>query len=119
MNGNKIEQRSNPEIPGTEIELSVVEPRGDKNFMIAFTALTKNKCMAYNWAIEQVLKREDLQPFHQVGATSPNGNHEPGYHAWEVWQKTDKERLTALLPEIIQRAKEHVDIFGHFNAEIE
>ncbi|MBI2552819.1 hypothetical protein HYW17_06000 [Candidatus Uhrbacteria bacterium] len=86
-----------------KIELRIVEPRGDKNFMIGFEGKTKKECLAYNYAIETVLKRANLDPFHQVGVSS--GQHEPGYHAWEIWQKATREDLETLLAEIEKEAQ--------------
>lgn len=87
------------------VELKIVEPRGDKNFMIGFDGKTVDECRAYNWAIETVLKEAKLSPFHQVGV-NPRGEHEPGYHAWELWQETTRENLEKLLLLIDQKVQE-------------
>ncbi|OGY62347.1 MAG: hypothetical protein A2745_02890 [Candidatus Harrisonbacteria bacterium RIFCSPHIGHO2_01_FULL_44_13] len=87
-----------------KVELRIVEPRGDKNFMIGFEGKSQEECRTYNWAIESVLKKAGLNPFHQVGA-SPSEQHGPGYHAWEIWKKATKEDLKMLLPEIEQEAR--------------
>ena len=87
-----------------KVELKIVEPLGDKNYMIGFEGKSQEECQAYNWAIESVLKKAELSPFHQVG-TTPFGQHEPGYHAWEIWKKASKEKLQELLSEIEQAAQ--------------
>ncbi len=87
-----------------KVELKVVEPRGDKNFMIGFEGKTEEECRVYNLAIETVLKRANLSSFHQVG-TSSFGQHEPGYHAWEIWKRATKEDLETLLAEIEKEAQ--------------
>lgn len=101
-----MSEKFNPENKDVlrKVELRIVEPRGDKNFMIGFECKTEEECRAYNWAIGSVLKKAGLNPFHQVG-TSPFGEHEPGYHAWEIWKKATKEDLEVLLAEIEQEAK--------------
>jgi len=88
----------------SSIELKVVDPVGDKNFMVAFDGKTEAECRAYNNAIAYVLKKEGLRPFHQMG-TTPNGQHEPGHHAWEIWSDATREKLEALLPQIETEAK--------------
>lgn len=87
-----------------KVDLKIVEPHDDKNFMIGFEGRTKEECQAYNWAIGSVLKKAGLNPFHQVGV-SLLGQHEPGYHAWEIWKKAAKEDLEVLLTEIEKEAQ--------------
>lgn len=84
--------------------MEIREPERDKNFMVAFDCAEKGLCAAYNLAIEQILKKDDLSPFHQIGSRD-----EPGEHAWEVWTSMGKielrQLLTRLLPEIESAAK--------------
>jgi hypothetical protein len=87
-----------------KVELKVVASDGDKGLMIGFEGKTKEECMAYNYAIESVLKQAGLIPFHQVGVT-PSGSNDPGKHAWEVFRKCTAEDLERLLPQIEQKAK--------------
>ena len=94
-----------------KVELKVVEPIFDKNFMVGFTGKTENECRAYNWAISTTLKEENLDPFHQIGTTLYEVN-EPGYHAWEIWRKATKEQLEELLPKIKEKAEEYLRDMG-------
>ena len=93
-------------------------PERNKNFIFAFTADDKNICMAYNWAIESILKREDLSPHHHNEKELVK-QHEPGYHEWEIQEESNKENLEKLISEMEERAKETADIFSHFGAETE
>lgn len=90
-----------------KVELKIIEPHGDKNFMIGFTCRTEKECEAYNLAIRRVLERKGLEPFHQIGGKPDNPNA-PGYHAWEIWKRKEvtKEYLERLLPEIEKEAQE-------------
>jgi hypothetical protein len=72
------EKFNNKEKP-KRVELKIIEPRGDKNFMIGFNCRTKKECEAYNTAIRRVLEREDLVAYHQVGG-KPDDPNVPGYH---------------------------------------
>jgi hypothetical protein len=88
------------------IELKIIEPRGDKKFMIGFNCGTKKECEAYNTAIRRVLEKEGLTVYHQVGG-KPDDPNAPGYHAWEIWKRgVTKEDLEKLLPEIEKEAQE-------------
>ncbi|MDO8600813.1 MAG: hypothetical protein Q7R73_04415 [bacterium] len=99
-NFGKIEQE--------KIFLGVRNPDGDKNYMVFFEGRTSDECIAYNIAIREILEREGFLPFHQVGV-KPEGNNEPGYHAWEVWRKNvTKEKLESLLPEIAAKAQAYL-----------
>ena len=105
-------RREQKELP--DVQLRIVPPNRDKNFMIAFDGKTKQECVAYNNALKTVLKRHDLSPFHQVG-TTPFGSNEPGEHAWEIWRDATEEKLTALLPEILDEAKKNYPIFEGYD----
>ncbi len=92
----KFDNRKKPK----KVELKIIEPRGDKNFMIGFNCGTKKECEAYNTAIRRVLEKEGLIVYHQVGGKSDDP-HAPGYHKWEIWKRgITKEDLEKLLPEI-------------------
>jgi hypothetical protein len=98
------EKFNNKEKP--KVELKIIEPHGDKNFMIGFNRRTKKECEAYNTAIRRVLEREDLTVYHQVGG-KPDDPNAPGYHAWEIWKKgINKEYLEGLLSEIEKEIQE-------------
>lgn len=105
------EKFNNKEKPRKEekskkVELKIIEPRGDKKFMIGFNCRTKKECEAYNTAIRRVLEKEGLTVYHQVGGRS-NDPHAPGYHVWEIWKRgITKEDLEKLLPEIKKEAQE-------------
>jgi hypothetical protein len=100
-----LEKFNNKEKP-KKVELKIIEPRGDKNFMIGFTCRTEKECEAYNTAIKIVLERKELELFHQIGSKPDNPNA-PGYHGWEIWKrKVTKEDLEKLLPEIDKEAQE-------------
>jgi hypothetical protein len=100
-----LEKFNNKEKP-KKVELKIIEPRSDKNFMIGFTYKTEKECEAYNTAIKRVLENEGLTVYHQVGGKPDNPNA-PGYHAWEIWKrKITKEYLEKLLPEIEKEAQE-------------
>ena len=88
----------------SSVELKIVDPVGDKNFMVAFEGKTEAECRAYNNAIAYILKKEGLRPFHQHG-TTPSGQNEPGYHAWEIWKEVTRENLEVLLPQIETEAR--------------
>jgi hypothetical protein len=89
-----------------KVELKIIEPRGDKNFMIGFTCRTEKECEAYNIAIRRVLERKGLTVYHQVGG-KPDDPNAPGYHKWEIWKRgITKEDLEKLLSEIEQEAQE-------------
>jgi len=100
-------EKFNPENKETapKIELKIVAPHSDKNFMVSFEGKTQKQCEAYNRAIDSVLSAAKLTPFHQIGTTF-TGNNEPGYHAWEIWAKADRETIEALLPRIEQEARD-------------
>ena len=88
------------------IELKIIEPHGDKNFMIGFNCRTKKECEAYNTAIRRVLEKEGLTVYHQVGGR-PDDPNAPGYHKWEIWERgVTKEDLEGLLSEIEKEAQE-------------
>ncbi len=69
--------------------------------MIGFEGRSREECQAYNLAIKSVLKKAGFNPFHQIG----DSQHEPGYHAWEIWKKATKEDLKILLPDIEEAAQ--------------
>lgn len=96
----------------TGAHLSIREPDGDKNFMVTFTGRNEEESMAYNLAIEEVLQREKLSPFHQIGATF-RGPNSVGYHGWEVWRETNREKLSSLLPEIETKAGHILKTLSH------
>ena len=103
------------------IKLLLMEPKktGSRNFIIAFISDSKNECMAYNWAIESILKREGLSPYHHHAQEELVKQHAPGYHEWEIREDGEKESLLQLMNEIEERARETEDIFEQFGAEIE
>ena len=82
-------------------------PHADKQHMYSFWGRTKVQTMAMNTAIGQVLKEHGLSPFHQVGVKS-EGEHEPGYHAWEIWRPATEEKLTEMLEHIEETAMEEL-----------
>ncbi|HCC22950.1 TPA: hypothetical protein DF272_02115 [Candidatus Falkowbacteria bacterium] len=86
------------------VELRIVEPRGDKNFMIAFECNDRDKVMAYNIAVQIVAKSADLIVFHQVGV-NPSGSNDPGYHAWEFKNTVTQNVVEELLAQIHANAK--------------
>ena len=94
-----------------KIELKIVEPQLDHNFMIAFEGKTREECELYNNAIGKVLREAWLKPFHQVGTTAFEIN-EPGYHAWEVWKKVTKSDLENLLADIKKEAWTNLSYLG-------
>ncbi|RJO59642.1 hypothetical protein C4546_00950 [Candidatus Parcubacteria bacterium] len=83
-----------------EVNLQVVEPQVDKNYMVAYEGQTEAQCRAYNFAIREVLSSAGLKPFFQVGS-----NNQPGYHAFECLEKCSPEQLSVLLPEIHKKAQ--------------
>ena len=80
-------------------------PHADKHHMYSFWGRTKAQTMAMNTAISRTLNAQNLMPFHQVGCTH-EGDHEPGYHAWEIWKPADDERLHEILGQIDEAAQE-------------
>jgi len=104
MNKEKFELKEE-ETSLPEVSLDIKDPIGDKNFMIKFEGKTEQECRTFNLAIRDVLRAENLSPFHQTG-TTPFGENEPGYHAWEIWKDISKEAVERLLSKIKQRALE-------------
>lgn len=99
LRGNKSKPESQEKFE--QVELSIKEPSGGRNWNIQYESDSLGTCAAYDSAIEEVAKRENLQPFHQEGRP-----HTPGKHMWEFWAKTKKENLEALIEEIHKLAKE-------------
>jgi len=94
-----------------KLDLQIREPEFDKHFMIAFEGNTKIECEIYNRAIQSILEKEGFRLFHQIGCT-PDGQNEPGYHAWEVWINTDRDSLINLLPKIDAKVEELKEEYG-------
>ncbi len=91
-----------------QVELSIIEPTGDKGAMITFDSQNARQCELYNDAIGMVLEKKGLRPFHQVG-----GDDEVGYHAWEMWieeYEKNKEEIAKVITEIHKKAKEYFDL---------
>jgi hypothetical protein len=79
---NIIEQNLNKhEIP--KINLTIVPPESDKSWMITFDVKTPVEAEAYNDVISEILTREKLDGFHQIGVQNNSG-----FHGWEIWQKS-------------------------------
>ncbi len=83
-------------------EVKVRDKIGDKNYMLIFNSGNSKICTAYNEAIEIILSKHNMRPFHQIGTI----NNDPGVHGWEVWQETTKEYLEKLIPEVQAEAKQ-------------
>ena len=92
------------------------DPHADKQHMYSFWGHTKAQTMAMNTAIGQVLKDNNLSPFHQVGV-KPDGAHEPGYHAWEIWRPASDEKLAEMLTKIDEAAAEELTVVRSMYAE--
>lgn len=99
-----------------QVNLIVTDKEADKNHMVAFgmkmgEKYSEEQLTCYNEAIEDVLNKNNLRPFHQIGHDSTKGPQ-----AWEVWKDIGKEALEALLPEIHAVAEEisktRYEIFG-------
>lgn len=97
-NPENIKNRQESEFK--KVELAIMEPRGDKGFMITYDCADKISCKLYNLAIKEILTEAKMSPFLQGGGWS-----EAGWHAWEVWRDTDKQELEILLVEIQKRAE--------------
>ena len=86
-----------------DVKLNLLEPKEhperNKNFMLVFASDNKNICMAFNWAIESILKREGLSPYHHTEKELVK-QHEPGLHEWEIREEGRKEHLEKLVAEI-------------------
>ena len=81
--------------------MRVIPPEGDKHYMIGFDATSLEEARAYNETIAHYLGSLNSTIFHQVGR-----DDEPGYHAWEIWDReVDGQKLEALLPEIERDAQ--------------
>lgn len=94
---NKFEEKLNQkELP--KIDIEIVEPQGDKSWMLVFNAKTQKEAEIYNHFISNILSREDLGEFHQIGR-----QNEVGFHGWEIWKKNkvNKEILVYLKNEIV------------------
>jgi len=101
------------EIP--QIELKIREPDGSKGFIIAFQCRTEEECAAYNYVVSAIMKREKLNPFHQLGAEF-DGSNKPGLHWWEALFKGDVTRgqIETLLPEMEEHIKKHLEGKGEW-----
>ncbi len=99
--------KESPEI-FKRLQMKIIEPDRDKNFMVGFgthikdARYSKRQLDAYSYAIVQVLHEADLNPFHQVGA----GNSD-GVQLWEVHKETTKENLENLMTSIQISAQEY------------
>lgn len=91
------------------VELGIRYPDGNKGFMITFRCSTQKECAAYNYVVSAVMRREKLNPFHQLG-TEFNGTDQPGLHWWEALfiSEVTRERFEALIPEIKERIEKRL-----------
>lgn len=91
------------------------EPNFGKNFMVHFatqgdTEEVASITRAYNIAICEVMKKADLNPFHQVG-----NMNEIGYHGWETWSQATEATMRSLLPDIEATAhRVYTDLTGEW-----
>ncbi|MFA5188229.1 MAG: hypothetical protein WC460_02610 [Patescibacteria group bacterium] len=97
-----------------KLDLKIIPPQLDKNYMIAYDCKTKLQCQAYRYAVNKVLEDAHLKPFHQVGE-SPDS---VGYHAFECW-KADKDpafahKISSLIDKIHDIAKEEFLFYRDF-----
>lgn len=81
-------------------EITIEEPRADKNFMISFEGTDSNQVKAYNRAIREICDEQRMNPFHQHGS-----HDDVGYQAWEMWKSVDRGTLEELIPAIHKRAE--------------
>ena len=81
-----------------EIEIEPPDPI-HKNWKISFECGGLGICGAYNSSIKDLAAKKRMAVFHQAGVTNKS-EHEPGYHMWEFWVKTDEEKLKELVSEV-------------------
>jgi hypothetical protein len=79
----------------------------DKNFMLAFESDDLGETWSYNQAILEVMRKHNLNPFHQIGATRGFPN-EPGFHAFEAWSKITEDEMQKLIPLVEEKAAEFI-----------
>ena len=86
------------------LEFTLLPPERDKNWMVIFDTTGDEggdvdhrnpRTWAANAACHAVLKgvRPAMNPFHQIGDQDA-----AGYHGWEVWRRTNRAEMEALLP---------------------
>lgn len=75
------------------------------NWKISFECGNLGTCAAYNSSIDEVARKNRTPIFHQSGVT-PKGEHEPGYHMWEFWLKTDEAKLQDFILKVQEMAEE-------------
>ena len=92
------------------MELRIVEPTHDKNFMIAFTCDIEKECRIYGNAIVSALNDASIYSFHQIG-TNPRAEYAPGYHAFEVSGEIPRLKLEGLIPNIRAEARKWLVTF--------
>lgn len=89
------------------VELGIREPDAEsrKGFMITFHCSTQEECVAYNHAVSSVMRRENLNPFHQLGVDA-----EPGLHWWEALfvESVTREQLESLIPEMKEKIEKRL-----------
>lgn len=87
-----------------EVELMVIQPQMDKNFMIAFNTKNERLCRLYNSAISTILEKAGFRVFHQVGSDQSSG-----YQAWELWSEVAQDQLESLLQDIHREAERNFE----------
>ncbi|MCP3682477.1 MAG: hypothetical protein GY861_07270 [bacterium] len=91
---------SNEEFP--KVDLSVIEPDNISEFRILYEGETEQMCTAYNQSIRDVLRENELVPFHLSGE-----QNEAGQHIWEIiGSPSTKDSLEELFPKIHEMAEE-------------
>ena len=73
-------------------------------FIFIFGGGARRECAAYNFVVSQVMRRENLNPFHQLGADGGDPD-KPGLHWWEALHvaSVSREKLLSLIHEMKPR----------------
>ncbi len=101
---NRTEKK---EVVLPDVKLSIREPEGDKHFMVTFDTKDKDASMVFRYAVNTVLRKHDLRPFHQIQG---EGDDLLGFNAYEVWKDdVHRQDLEDLFPEINEAARQYLE----------
>lgn len=91
------------------VELEIEPPNKiHNNWCVSFECDGIGTCAAYNASILKVSTERRMAPFHQAG-TAGKTEHDPGYHKWEFWVKTDEQQLKGFCYEVQQVVEKKFD----------
>jgi len=115
----QLQESKKPEEVFKPVEVVIIDPEGDKNFMVGFGntlktwKYTRDQLEVYSTVIPEILEESGLRPFHQVGSGEKDGPQ-----LWEVWGETTREYLEKLILKIHQAAADYVDLMFGMRSDI-